>query len=305
LHPDVRAAYESGAIKVIDPPRGLDNGPWLVPLEFSFGFFRFGHAMIRAKYSFNPETPPPYGRLGLTEIIEHTSEKNPALMPFENIWTIDWPRFFGNDKATTNFSVRIGPWSRMDLENAVRGSEPNEPGLTVRDLTSSIATQPWSVRALANTLNKTHGKLLQSSPYLAGALDDPKNPPWYTDLSRWLSDRRRKPGQTLEDDEIRILATDPPIPFFARFEAGLDPKIEGKHLGVLTSIVVADVFYGIFQNDRLLGADGNQDLAGQLQHVSELVFDGEPGAFPGLEGITTVNSLIDFLGDRIKFPIGG
>jgi hypothetical protein len=305
LHPDVRAAYESGAIQAIDPPQGLDNGPWLVPLEFSFGFFRFGHAMIRAKYSFNPETPPPYGRLGITEIIEHTSEKNPALMPFENIWTIDWQRFFGNDKATTNFSVRIGPWSRMDLENAVRGSEPNEPGLAVRDLTSSIATQPWSVRALAETLSKTHGALLQSSPYLAGALDDPKNPPWYTDLSRWLSDRRCKPGQTLEDDEIRILATDPPIPFFARFEAGLDPRIEGKHLGVLTSIVVADVFYGIFQNDRVLGAEGNQDLAGQLQHVSELVFDGEPGAFPGLESITTVNSLIDFLGDRIKFPIGG
>ncbi|WP_154071357.1 hypothetical protein [Bradyrhizobium lablabi] len=304
LHPDVRAAYESGVIQVIDRPQGLDNGPWLVPLEFSFGFFRFGHAMIRAKYSFNPETPPPYGRLGLTEIIEHTSEKNPALMPFENSWTIDWQRFFGNGEAT-NFSVRIGPWSRMDIENAVRGSEPNEPGLTVRDLTSSIATQPWSVRALAETLSKTHGKLFRSSPYLAGALDDPKNPPWYAAVSLWLSDRRCRPGQTLNDDEIRILAADPPIPFFARFEAGVDPNIEGRHLGVLTSIVVADVFYGIFQYDRLLGADGNQDLAGQLQHVSELVFDGEPGAFPGLESITTVNSLIDFLGARIKFPIGG
>jgi hypothetical protein len=225
-------------------------------------------------------------------------------MPFENIWTIDWQRFFGNGEAT-NFSVRIGPWSRMDIENAVRGSEPNEPGLTVRDLTSSIATQPWSVRALAETLSKTHGKLFRSSPYLAGALNDPKNPPWYAAVSLWLRDRRCRPGQTLDDDEIRILATDPPIPFFARFEAGMDPNIEGRHLGVLTSIVVADVFYGIFQYDRLLGADGNQDLAGQLQHVSELVFDGEPGAFPGLESITTVNSLIDFLGARIRFPIGG
>ena len=305
LHPGVHDAYESGAIQVIDRPKGLDNGPWLVPLEFSFGFFRFGHAMIRAKYSFNPDTPPPHGRFGLTEITEHTSEKNPALMPFENIWTIDWPRFFGNDEATTNFSVRIGPWSRMDIENAVRGSEPNEPGLTVRDLTSSISTQPWSVHALAKALNKTHGELLRLSPYLAGALDDAKKPPWYADVSRWLSARRSRPGQYLSDDDIRILATDSPIPFFARFEAGVDPEIEGRHLGVLTSIVVADVFYGIFQHDRLLGIDGNQDLAGQLQQVSKLVFDGEPGAFPGLEGITTVNSLIDFLGDRIKFPIGG
>jgi hypothetical protein len=55
-------------------------------------------------------------------------------------------------------------------------------------------------------------------------------------------------------------------------EAGVDPKIEGRHLGVLTSIVVADVFYGIFQYDRILDVDGNQDLAGQLQHVSNSVF---------------------------------
>ena len=85
----------------------------------------------------------------------------------------------------------------------------------------------------------------------------------------------------------------------------MDPKIEGKHLGTLTSIVVADVFYGILQHDRLLDIDGNQDLAGELQQISKLVFDGEPDAFAGLEGITTVNSLIDFLGARIKFPIGG
>jgi hypothetical protein len=108
----------------------------------------------------------------------------------------------------------------------------------------------------------------------------------------------------LDDNEIRILAADPPIPFFARFEAGVDRDIAGTHLGVLTSIVVADVFYGIFQHDRLLGVDGRQDLAGQLQDASRAVF-GAPDAFPGLEGITTVRSLINFLGPRIRFPAGG
>jgi hypothetical protein len=308
LHPKVFAEYDSGRIQVVDQPQGLDNGRWLVPLEFSFGFFRFGHAMIRAVYSFNPRTSiSQYRGLSLTNILEHTSEKNAGLMPFEEIWTIDWPRFFGSNPATTNFSVPIGPWSRLDIENAVRGNDRNEPGLTVRDLASSIATQPWSVRALAEKLSQTHGKLIQSSPYLAGALGDPKNPPWLTDLSRWLSDRRSAPGpgQHLDDDEIRILATDPPIPFFARFEAGVDIKIAGKHLGVLTSIVVADVFYGIFQNDRLLGIDGNLGLADQLQQVSKILFDGEPSAFSGAAGITTVEALIAFLGARIEFPTGG
>jgi hypothetical protein len=305
LHPDVRTAYETGTVPIADPPRGLDNGTWQVPLEFSFGFFRFGHAMIRARYSFNPKTPPPYGRLGLADILDHNSDDSPGQMPFENLWTIDWPRFFGNDPDTTNFSMLIGPWSRMDLENAVRGSDPHEPGLTVRDLTSSIATQPWSVRALAQALSGTHGQLLQLSPYLAGALDDPENPPWHGDVAAWLTHRRSMPGHGLSSDDIRILATDPPIPFFARFEAGLDPKIEGKHLGVLTSIVVADVIYGVLRNDRLLGIDDDRDLAHQLQQVADLVFDAAPNAFSGLEHITTVNHLIDYLGDLIKFPTGG
>ncbi|WP_315838351.1 hypothetical protein [Bradyrhizobium prioriisuperbiae] len=308
LHPGVFAEYESGRITVLDPPQGLDTGTWLVPLEFSFGFFRFGHAMIRSVYSFNPRTEiSEYRGLGLPLILEHTSEKNAGLMPFEEFWTIDWQRFFGSDPATTNFSVPIGPWSRLDIEGAARGQDTNEPGLTFRDLTSSIATQPWSVRALAERLSPTHGKLLQLSPFLRGPLDTPKAPPWYADISRWLSERRSAPetGQHLDDNDIRILATDPPIPFFARFEAGLDPGIAGKHLGVLTSIVVADVFYGIFQHDRLLDIDGNWDLAAQLRRLSEILFDGKPDAFSGAENVTTVERLIDFLGARIEFPTGG
>jgi len=302
LHPAVRAAYDTGAVPVVDPPLSLDNGSWLVPLEFSYGFFRFGHGMIRAKYSFNPKTLG-FDRFGIADILDHNSDHSPGLMPFEQKWTIDWTQFFGN--GATNLSVRIGPWSRMDLENAVRGRDPKEPGLTVRDLTSSIATQPWSVRALAQALGKTHGNLLQLSPFLAGALDDPTRPPWRENVSDWLTRHRGTPGPGLSDSEIKILATDPPIPFFARFEAGLDPSFQGKHLGVLTSIVVADVFYGIFQHDRLLGIDDDRDLAHQLRQISQLVFDGPTDAFAGLERITTVNALTDFLDALIEFPTGG
>jgi len=304
LHPKVRAAYEARTVPIIDRPKLQDDGPWLVPLEFSFGFFRFGHSMIRAKYSFNPQTDVPFG-FEVSEILNHTSEDSPRQMPFENRWTIDWRRFFGDDN-NTNFSVKIGPWSRTDLENAVEENQPNEPGLMVRDLTSSIATQPWSVCALAHALPREYGELLQLSPYLRGDLSDPRNPPWRDQVRRWLDEHRCKwPGQCLDDNDIATLATDPPIPFFVRFEAGLDPEIEGKHLGVLTSIIVADVFYGIFRDDSLLGVDGTQDLGKQLRQLSETVFGGMPGAFDGLEGLTTVNGLIEFLGDLIRFPTGG
>jgi hypothetical protein len=302
LHPDVRAAYEAG-IPIADPPLGLENGAWQVPLEFSYGYYRFGHAMIRGVYAFNPTE-----RFPIADILDHNSDDSPTAMPFQNKWTIDWSLFFGNDPDTTNFSTKIGPWSRLDLETAVSGSGTGEPGLTVRDLTSSIATQPWSVRALALELSRRsqkHAELLRLSPYLAGPLDAPKNPPWLRDVSDWLKRRRDAPGQALSDDDIRILATDPPIPFFARFEAGQDPLIDGNHLGVLTSIVVADVFYGVLQNDRLLDIDDDKDLAHQLQQVSTLVFDDRSDAFAGLEDITTVNKLILYLGDLIKFPTGG
>lgn len=189
----------------------------------------------------------------------------------------------------------------MDLENAIRGPYPHDEGLTFRDLSSSIATRPWSVRALTRELSKTHGDLIAQSPYVRG---DPGSgpPPWFDAVKTWLSQRNR-PGLEfpLTDDDIRILATDPPIPFFVRFEAGTDAAIGGTHLGVLASIVVADVFYGIFKYDRLMGINGGDNLAAQLKLLSEIVFDGRDDAFSGL---TTFNSLIAFLGNLIAFPTG-
>jgi hypothetical protein len=306
LHPDVRAAYETNAVQIADTPTGLnDGGPWSVPVEFSFGFYRFGHSMIRPVYSFNSKNLAPNRPFNVTEVLQHTSEQNPLMMPVEDKWTIDWRFFFGNDPSTSNFSVKIGPWSRMDIEHAVRGPDEHEPGLTVRDLTSSIATQPWSVRALAQALTATHGHLFQSSPYLKGNLNDPNDPPWLGDIRNWLEQRRTWPGGGLFDNDIDTLAADPPIPFFARFEAGMDPAIGGKHLGVLTSIVVADVLYGVFRDDRILGVDGSLDLASQLQEVSKLAFDGALDAFTGLGGIATANDLIVFLDTLIQSPAGG
>src|SRR5262249_13176513 len=136
-------------------------------------------------------------------------------------------------------------------------------------------------------------------------LGDPKKPPWYQEIYSWLEKRPCPPEQPWDPKDIVTLATDPPIPFFARFEAGLDPDIQGKRLGVLTSIVVADVFYGIFRDDRLLGVKGDLDLASQLQQVSQLMFDGTPDAFASLGRITTVESLIAFLGPLIQPSAGG
>ena len=57
--------------------------------------------------------------------------------------------------------------------------------------------------------------------------------------------------------------------------------------------------------DQSMGIGDDRDLAHQLQQVADLVFDAAPNAFSGLEHITTVNRLIDYLGDLIRFPTGG
>jgi hypothetical protein len=190
----------------------------------------------------------------------------------------------------------------MDLENAVR--DQGKEGLAYRDLMSSISAKPWSVRALAEKLQETHPRLIELSPYLANDQGS-GHPPWFCEIKAWLRKRSRPDLYLLSDPDICTLATDPPIPFFTRFEAGMDPKIGGKHLGILASIVVADVFYGILEYDRLYGIDGRLTLASQLRQLSETVFEGNADAFSGLDGLVTFNALIAFLGTRISFPTGG
>ena len=258
LHGDVWEAYETEQ----KPFRSFVKGEWRAPLEFTNGFFRFGHSMIRQAYRFNARAPA----FDIEQILDRTSDKSPSDVPLEAAWLVDWDLFFSSDPDAGNVSTRIGPWSQVGIGEEV----PGEGNLIARDLLSSIAIQPWSVGHLVDSLRETHGRLLEKSEFLRGPRG---SRPWAGPIAAWLTERLR-PEETFGEDnrlsseEIKTLAHDPPIPFFVRFEAGLDSGNNGERLGILGSIVVADVIYGVLRHDRLLPDVAVDGLQSELASLS-------------------------------------
>jgi hypothetical protein len=160
LHPAVNEAYRCRRVPLLNSADGLDQGRWLAPLEFSYGFFRFAHAMVRHHYTFQQGVDP----FTIIPILRHNSEFTPKSMPFERHWVVHWKHFFSEEPAEgNNFSVRIGPWGQQQSDG-VSTNEPRRSGnLMFRDLVSSISTQPWSIGALVDVIRPTHGELLNRS----------------------------------------------------------------------------------------------------------------------------------------------
>jgi hypothetical protein len=263
LHPGVYAAYLSRRVPLLNTCDGLEQGRWLAPLELVYGFLRFAHSMIRDNYTINDSED-----FELSKILVHNSERRPNKMPFERRWVIAWNHFFSETPLPgNNFSFRIGPWGQPAGTGTSTGSANG--GLMFRDLMSSIATQPWSIGALVDQIKPTHGELLGLSDLFRHC--DEHTRPWKPILAHWLSEPPNHAKAKLAPCDRDTLASDPPIPFFVRYEAF--HEAEGKHLGILGSIVIADVFFGIFERDKIVGVDPTLTLEDQLINLSQLFFN--------------------------------
>jgi len=257
LHEDVWKAYNADQ----KPFPWIVRGEWRAPLEFTNGFFRFGHSMIRPIYRFNAGAANAFT---IEQILARTSDKSPSDVPLEAAWLVDWDLFFSSNPAAGNVSIRIGPWSQVGIGEEV----PGEGDLIARDLLSSIAIRPWSIGPLVDHLRTSHGALLDKSEFLRGPLG---SRPWAARIAEWLtrrSDATFGLFNKLSAEEIKTLANDPPIPLFVRFEAGLDSGNQGERLGILGSIVVADVICGVLRYDRLLPDDPADGLQSELVSLS-------------------------------------
>ena len=192
LHDKVLTRYQSSSDAIVDPPTDLEANVWRVPIEFAFGFFRFGHAMIRGAYSFNPRDS---GTFSITRVLKQSSARSSRRDAcgkqvdhrLEPLLRGRW----GHETSVRELDHQAG-WSwRMRSTIAMRAR------LTVRDLMSSILTRPWSLRALVQEISKTHGNLIQLSPLLKGDLDAPQ-PPWFKDVKKWLETQDRLEGAESE-----------------------------------------------------------------------------------------------------------
>ena len=268
IHPAIYAIYAAPAPAFIDRPdhpghdsavRGMaERKSWQIPLEFSHGAFRFGHAMVRPEYIIND-----FATHDLNKTLEKTSANDPVNMPLDATWIVRWSRFFEIRGSRPNFSRRIGPFLSEGLGNDQifpAFDQTNRVGLLYRDLLGSALAGLWSVDALIAEIAFRRPQLIGLSRLLAD------RPYRVGELRAWLASSSSFGGLTAED--IETLANDPPLPFFILFEAMQQPGSEGLHLGPLGSIIVSEVIFGALGNDRLPAGNGSASLTEALAETS-------------------------------------
>lgn len=249
LHPAIYDHYSG------DAPRFLEGGddadcdassaaaPWSVPLEFSHGVFRFGHSMVRDEYRINDSATN-----DLVENLQRTSLTDPLNMPLNESWVVQWSRFFHINGSKPNLSRRIGPSFSSGLNSAQifpAIDDSNRVGLAYRDLMSSSLAGLWSLGPLIEEVRARRPEWIRASPLLdSRALRERQ-------IAEWLRDGRVYGG--LDDDDIATLARDPPLPFFFLWEAAMEPGVQGRHLGTLGSIIVAEVIFGALNRSSFEG----------------------------------------------------
>ena len=272
LHPAIYAIYAAAALDFIDRPDSSGSGsalgcmperkPWQIPLEFSHGAFRFGHAMVRPEYVIND-----FATHDLNKTLEKTSANDPVNMPLDATWIVRWSRFFEIRGSLPNFSRRIGPFLSEGLGNDQifpAFDQTNRVGLLYRDLLGSALAGLWSVDALIAEIavRRPHliglSRLLADRSYRVG------------ELRAWLASSSSYGGLTAED--IETLANNPPLPFFILFEAMAQPGSEGMHLGPLGSIIVSEVIFGALANGEPAANRGSASLADALAETSAQYF---------------------------------
>ena len=277
LEPGVLAAYDGRDAGLLG-----DRDPRM-PLEFSHAAFRFGHAMVRNSYRLFADAPD---TMPIIDILERTSARAPWSMPHNRAWIIQWSMFFdlGNGLAASP-SRRIGPSiaHKLQVDEALGDNAAEPINLAHRDLLRGAGMGLWSVPALINALKAS------GPTELADILPDYSEGAAY--MRQWL-DEHCRPGAgtilTLDDDEIGAIAADPPLWFYLLCEAAA-PGCDGRHLGPLGSLIVAETLWPLSAptaEDRdiealeaeILGPDPIASMPDLIKKVAELA--GLTNAWP-------------------------
>lgn len=308
LRPEIYEAYteHNGALLDVAPAAAIVRSGWTVPLEFSHGAFRFGHAMIRDRYRLNDSL----GSADLPGIINKTSAKEPQNTPLTRDWLVRWSNFFQIKPPpgatlpmpTPNPSRRIGPEFNFPLTEGmvfppivepVPGGAPPpsgfSAGLGYRDLMSAALVGLWSVGALIAEIKRRRPDFIALSPLLDNDAQREQS------LRTWLTAPGHASG--LDNDDIESLAKDPPLPFFILFEAAHEPGANGLRLGALGSILVADVMFRALRDDPLPSEIGAVNVDDALANLSRAIYDDATY----LAGVRHADGEIDSMSRLIEF----
>lgn len=251
LDPAVQAFYGGAAPDLLDRP--ADGA---VPLEFSHGAFRFGHAMARDRYHIGSLASAP-----LADLLRLTSSRSPNAMPLTRKWILRWSQLFHlPGLPAPNASMKLGPQhSPMLIADGLFDpiAEGDPVGVAFRDLMSSSLAGLRSVNDLAAQLLRLRPKLAALSPMLVDAAAR------RAALAAWL--RRDPVLSLLTETDVEALADEPPLPFYVLFEA--EREAAGERLGILGSILVAETIYGALLREPLPSEVGDGGLTTSLDRL--------------------------------------
>jgi hypothetical protein len=282
MHPAIYAAYSGPIPNFIDRAAGemREQDGWQIPLEFSHGAFRFGHAMVRPEYRINDIFTH-----DLTNTLEKNSANDPVNMPLDASWIVQWSQFFEIGGSRPNFSRRIGPFLSDGLGNdqifpAV--DQTNRVGLLYRDLLGASLAGLWSVNALVAEIATRRPHLIGSSRLLAD------RPYRVRQLREWLASETAYGG--LDSEDIETIANDPPLPFFILFEAMR--QAQGLCLGPLGSIIVSEVIFGALADNALPAGRRAASLREALAALSTECYP--TNVFEAVPEIERMDQLVEF-----------
>ena len=234
LHPAVRKLYAAGLPRLEAAP-----GPPGLPLEFSHGAFRIGHAMVRSGYQIRPAKTSAQSPIG--QLLRLNSAMFGLGFPLITNWMVDWSNFLPlADRDPANMARPIGATSQAAFAQDDRfgpiHSGAGKTGVAIRDLMSAGLAGLWSVWALIDAIGAPFASLLA-----------PARGNWPAQLTKWHDSLPplAQPGPTT----MQALEDDPPLSFFVLLEAASASDHAG--LGVLGSIIVAETILGALAREPL------------------------------------------------------
>jgi hypothetical protein len=287
IHPTIYAAYCGPNPDFIDRHASsseADDG-WQIPIEFSHGAFRFGHAMVRPEYQIND-----LSNHDLNNTLEKSSANDPVNMPLDSSWIVRWSRFFEINGSRPNFSRRIGPYLSDGLGNDQifpAFDETDRVGLLYRDLFGAAIAGLWSVDALIAEIAVRRPHFINTSRLLSDRA-------WrVSQIREWLASAPVYGGLTADD--IETLSNDPPLPFFILFEAMQQPEAKGLCLGPLGSIIVSEVIFGALHSESESFGSSTTSL---VEVLANLAVDYYPkNIFADVPEIERMDQLVEFIAE--------
>jgi hypothetical protein len=212
-----------------------------VPVEFSHAVYRFGHVMARFSYVLNDKRmngeKPLTASMG--EILDRSSARNASRLPIACNWLVDWSRFFDlGDHKPLNFSRPIRPYvggAELTGNGYFANEDGADGGIFYRDLIRGADAGVRTVDSLIKHLrrgDRERSRLLRDRGYRQ------------EEILNWLTKCPETAHNFCTADRIS-LTQDPPLLFFVLFEAAHTQ--DGERLGILGSVVVAEVFFAAYK----------------------------------------------------------